>query len=53
MKNLKKKMRKKTIEAYACSGCGNPDDCVIACAGDILNLNAKAGNYAQAYIAKA
>ena len=38
MKNLKKKLRKRTVEAYACN-CKTPNDCIIVCAGDILRLN--------------
>lgn len=33
MKNLKKKLRKRTIEAYACA-CGTPDDCISMCGGN-------------------
>ncbi len=46
MKKLRKNQKKKTIEAYACI-CGTPDDCGIACAGDISNMDAKAVSYLE------
>jgi hypothetical protein len=45
MKHIKKRLRKKTVEAYACLSCGSPDDCIVACAGDIGML-AGGANYA-------
>ncbi len=30
MKNLKKKLRKRTVEAYA-NNCGTPEDCLKGC----------------------
>ena len=47
MKHLKKRMRKKTVEAYACPSCGTPDDCIVACAGDVFALNTGARDAAQ------
>ena len=44
MKKLRKNQKKKTVEAYACA-CGTPDDCGIACVGDIVTLDAKATGY--------
>ena len=32
-KTLKKKLRKRSVEAYACS-CGTPQDCMDFCMGD-------------------
>lgn len=49
MKHLKKKLRKKTVEAYACPNCGNPQDCISYCAGDIVELNTNAGTFAYNY----
>ena len=34
MKNLKKRLRKRTIEAYACA-CGTPQDCMDYCSGNV------------------
>ena len=46
MKKLfKKRLNKKTVEAYACPSCGTPDGCMAACAGDPLALTGGA-NYA-------
>ncbi len=48
MKKLKKKSRKKTIEAYACDHCGDPSVCVANCAGNIPNLSTNAWVFAGA-----
>lgn len=45
MKHLKKKMRKRTVEAYICKTCHTPDDCVYGCNGDRIDLF----SVAQAY----
>ena len=34
MKNLKKRLRKRTIEAYTCA-CGTPQDCMDYCSGSV------------------
>ena len=34
MKNLKKRLRKRTIEAYTCA-CGTPQDCMDFCSGSV------------------
>jgi hypothetical protein len=47
MKYLRKKLKKKTVEAYACAHCGTPDDCIAMCAGDIALLNYGAAYSAQ------
>ena len=46
MKHLKKRLKKKTVEAYSCAPCGTPDDCAYVCAGDVLNMNSHAWTYA-------
>ena len=38
MKKLKKKLRKRTVEAYICYTCESPDSCIIGCQGDMNNL---------------
>ena len=48
MKHLKKKLRKKTVEAYACSHCGTPNNCIADCAAEIIALNSRAAYYADA-----
>lgn len=32
MKSLKKRLRKRSVEAYTCA-CGTPDDCISKCGG--------------------
>lgn len=45
MKSLKKKLKKKTVEAYACPYCGDPSACIMYCSSDIQRLNTGAGVY--------
>lgn len=52
MKHLKKKLQKKTVEAYACVHCGSVTDCINLCAGDIVNLDSHAWTFAQASVKK-
>ena len=37
MKSLKKRLRKRSVEAYTCA-CGSPDDCISECDGDFNHL---------------
>ena len=46
MKHLKKRIKKRTVEAYACSPCGTPYDCANLCAGDIVAFDRNAQTYA-------
>lgn len=52
MKHLKKRTKKKTVEAYACPSCGTPEGCIIVCAGDVIALNTGASNAAQSSLNK-
>lgn len=45
MKLFKKKLMKKTVEAYACSSCGDPSDCPMNCV-DIDRFQISATFYA-------
>ena len=49
MKRLKKKL-KKTVEAYACPHCGTTTDCINACAGEFILMDASASAFAQAIV---
>lgn len=51
MKKLKKNLKKKTVEAFACK-CGTPDDCGFACAGDVGLMATNAYQYAQGTIGR-
>lgn len=37
MKNLKKQLRKRSVEAYACT-CGTPEGCIAICGGDFYSM---------------
>lgn len=50
MKHFKKKLKKKTVEAYACSSCGDPSDCPVACGADIDRFQTSATYYAYGAI---
>ena len=49
MKQLKKRQKKATVEAYASGPCGTPDDCIKECGGNILTLNDEARGFATAF----
>lgn len=51
-KQLKKKLRRKTVEAYACASCMTPDHCAAGCSGDLYELDAIATFYAGTSAAK-
>lgn len=46
MKHLKKKLRKKTVEAFACKNCGDPSDCLNVCIMDDNKLDTHAYTFA-------
>ena len=47
MKHLRKKLRKRTVEAYTCYSCATTDQCVIECVGNMDTLFTQAREYGK------